>query len=594
MYQKKNIFVAIIGAGPRGLSALESLYAALADHSLESNVQTLLFEETNQLGNGPIYHQQQPDTNWLNVSERGLTIPERKAIQMKPFTIDGFPSYQSWCGFDREQDNGNTPDHFPLRSNMGEYLNLRFQSIAEKLLEHGLLKIVNEKVMQLDYEDALFQLSTATSTYTANEVVLTIGHQGTEMDEQLADWKEKVSYIKNVRLITDIYPVDAWINDIEQHDVIGLRGFGLAMIDAARALTEGLGGSFELLDKLTRKMRYHPSKKCAVYLVPFSLNGLPMTPKPLTLAVDQPFIPSKKDLQEFDNRLIEALHEEEKITNNTFLIEAIICLIASTYLEMPDRAYKHKRSQKQLENLALEWLTDGSTEDPIILSKELPAYKSMSAFVGMATGSEKVSFDYCIGQVWRHCQPTIYKALSFSSLDDEVIAEIVQLDERLKRYSYGPPVDSLMQLLALVEAGTMTLDYINNPDITLTKKGWEFANDGKEILLNTMIETVLDSSKLLKVNTPLVKSLLTESLVKPVHGSLGIATDETAVVELDKEKELIPLAVLGRLAKGTIVGVDAILECFGERSELWARGVVKRLKLDLLIVNSKNNPSQLR
>ena len=577
MNQKKNTVVAIIGAGPRGLSALESLYASLADHSIDSNVQALLFEETDQLGCGPVYDQQQPDSNWLNVSERGLTIPERKVIKMKLFTIDGFSSYQKWCGFDKKEDTGTIPDYFPLRSRMGEYLNLRFQSIAEVLLKHGFLKIVKEKVTKLEFENAIFQIYTESTTYEANEVVLTIGHQPTEMDEQLTAWRDTVKDFDDLKLITNIYPIDIWLNDIKQDDIIGLRGFGLAMIDAARALTEGLGGSFQLLDEITRKMKYYPSKNCAVHLVPFSLNGLPMTPKPLTLSLDKPFIPSDTELQGFNLRLKEALLHKEKITDNTFLIKAIVALIASTYLEMQTKTYKHERTIKELEHLATEWLHDGSTEDPLILSKELSAYKSTTAFVGMATGEEKVSFDYCIGQVWRHCQPTMYKALSFSSLDDKVIADIIQLDERLKRYSYGPPVDSLTQLLALVDEGTMSFDFINDPDIVLTKKGWEFADDGKEIVLNTMIETVLDSPKLLKVNSPLVKSLLSESLVKPVHDTLGIATGVNAIVELDEEKELIPLAVVGRLAKGTIVGVDAILECFGERSELWAKGVVKRL-----------------
>ena len=42
----------------------------------------------------------------------------------------------------------------------------------------------------------------------------------------------------------------------------------------------------------------------------------------------------------------------------------------------------------------------------------------------MAVGAAPVSLDYCIGQVWRHCHPSIYKALSHSGLKDEVLADI--------------------------------------------------------------------------------------------------------------------------------------------------------------------------
>ena len=72
--------VAIIGGGPRGLSALESLYAAHAKKESKQRLKTLLFEKSDQLGNGPVYDLNQPDTNWLNVSERGLSIPERREI----------------------------------------------------------------------------------------------------------------------------------------------------------------------------------------------------------------------------------------------------------------------------------------------------------------------------------------------------------------------------------------------------------------------------------------------------------------------------------------------------------------------------------
>jgi len=34
---------------------------------------------------------------------------------------------------------------------------------------------------------------------------------------------------------------------------------------------------------------------------------------------------------------------------------------------------------------------------------------------------------------------------------------------------------------------------------------------------------------------------------------------------------------LGRLCQGTVLGVDAILECFRLRIEDWAKGVVERL-----------------
>ncbi|RKN78699.1 FAD/NAD(P)-binding protein [Ulvibacterium marinum] len=572
--------VAIIGGGPRGLSALESLHKALANKDFKGKVKTLLFEETDQLGNGPVYHLGQPDTNWLNVSERGLTIPKRESINGSGFAIPSFPSYQTWSGFDERKDVGTIPDKFPLRSELGTYLGERYAAITKDLLMLGKLEVVLAKVTSLDYSDGKFKITTnVKETYSADEVVLTIGHQPTKVDRQLTKWKEKLEADTALQLFTAPYPVEDISKDVKEDDVIALRGFGLAMIDVARALTEGLGGSFELLDKDTRKMSYRPSEKNGVQLVPFSLDGLPMTPKPLHLNLDKPYIPSEAELEAFAERLRNSVRKGGKVSDTRFLIDAITPLIVKKYCSLGDSVYAHTLTEGELEKLVANWLEDGSTEDSLIISKSLPAYQSMTAFVEMATGHSKISLDYCIGQVWRHCQPSMYKELSFTNLDDELIAEIIQLDERLKRYSYGPPVDSLQQLLALVDAGAMTFDFVNNPEITQTAEGWKLERDDKRVIANSMVDSVLDSPKLLEVNSPLVKSLLSDSLVEPVHSALGINTAENALVELGAENNILPLAVLGRLAKGTIIGVDAILECFGERSELWAEGLVERLEL---------------
>ncbi|WP_149276324.1 FAD/NAD(P)-binding protein [Pareuzebyella sediminis] len=575
--EKNTYTVAIIGAGPRGLSALESLYTLAFRSNIEKEIKVILFEQTDQVGNGPVYHRNQPDTNWLNVSQRGLTIPERKAIKNSNFAIPHFPSYHEWSGFDEETDTGSKPDYFTKRSQLGVYLSQRFDTIANKLNEIGLLEIHQEKVVNLDYSTSLFIIETTDNRFVADEVVLTVGHQPTELDEQLTKWKALVEGNSHAILITYPYPVSNIAKNVQANDIIALRGFGLAMVDVTRALTLGLGGSFEILDYDTRKMLYTPSEGMPIYIVPFSLNGLPMTPKPLNLNLDTPFIPSKAELIAFKERLEDAIRGERKNGDGRFLIVAITPLIVKKFLGLGNKGKRHNLLVGEVENVVQTWLEDGSFEHELIISKTLSAYESMQAFVNMATGNTVISLDYCIGQVWRHCQPSIYRALSFTSLPDEIITEIIQLDERLKRYSYGPPVDSMTQMIALVDAGVMTFDFIDDPDIEFNEKGWKFSKNDKNTTARVMVDTVLDSPKLLKVKSPLVKNLLRDSLIEPIHGQLGISTEESALVKLNDRHEIIPLAVLGRLAKGTIIGVDALLECFGERSEKWAEGVLRRI-----------------
>ena len=200
----------------------------------------------------------------------------------------------------------------------------------------------------------------------------------------------------------------------------------------------------------------------------------------------------------------------------------------------------------------------------------LSATEMMRDFVDMATGHGPVSLDFCIGQVWRHCQPSIYEKLSFNACSDSVFAEIIQLDESTKRYSYGPPVEAIQQLLALIEAGILNLDVVDDPEIELTEKGWRLHKPEKSLVTAIMIDSVLDPPQIKAVTSSLVKNMLSDNLIQAVHDKLGILTDENGYL-IPKEDNKVPIALLGRLAKGTVIGVDAILECFSPRVDQWAK-----------------------
>jgi len=571
--------VGIVGAGPRGLSALESLYHALADNNVDLEIRTLLFEEKELPGAGHVYDLNQPDTNWLNVSERGLTIPARKEIRHGAARIPAFPSYHEWAGYNEAEDAGEVPDKFPLRSKLGRYLNDRYISIAATLEEVGVLMVIRGPVVAADYaEDHFTILLEDGSSYQVDEMVLTIGHQPTKNSKQISNWLDYAKDNPTIDLITQPYPIARTLESpvFNANNIVALRGFGLAMIDVMRGLTAGLSGRFDVVNEATREMRYvrggnEPSK-----IIPFSLDGLPMAPKPLNLEIDQWFFPTEEEKKSFGNYLSQ-VSKQGDAEDISFMVDAVTPIVIRVLKQLRSKARPNALKPLELKKVIHSWLADPDYEHELIVSKKDPTKKMLEAFVGMATGSKLVSLDFCIGHVWRHCQPTLYEALSFSNLPETIIAAVVQLDERLKRYSYGPPVDSLQQLLALVRGGIVSLDFVDDPEIETTNDGWKLTKDNDTVVAQIMVNSVLDSPKLLEVNSLLVLNLLHESMIAPIHGDLGIETHENGCVILAEEKEELPLAILGRLAKGTLIGVDAILECFGQRSNLWAEGLVDRL-----------------
>lgn len=571
--------IAIIGCGPRGLSALENLMIALAKAEFKSLPKVIIFEKSSQLGCGSIYNLNQPDTNWLNISERALTIDQRPALDFKHFKIEGFQSYHDWTGKSKDDIINNKHEVFPKRSEIGKYLKARYNSIAKTLEEQDILSVFNTEVIEVENNNPCFTITAKNgNTYNADDVVLTIGHQETKCSQQLKDWLKYAKENSDVNLFLKSYPIENLLAIDYKTEArnVGLRGFGLATIDVVRALTKANGGHFEVVNTETHKMKYHPGES-ELKLIPFSLDGLPMASKPLNSKIDALFTPSASKILSFKSELLQIRDNESYSNGNTFLIEAIATVVAHQYMLLGNHAYQHNFTENALKSIIEAYLKDDSYTHELLLSHDNAPEVIIQAYVDMATATKPISLDYCLGQVWRHCEPTLYAMMSHSKLKDQVIDQVIALDERMKRYAFGPPIESLQQLLALTYQGTLNLNFVNNPEIALKENGWKLQKHNQEIIVDTMINAVLDSPKIEKVIAPIVTNLLSDNLIQAIHSKLGVETKPNGLVISKNKKQTLNLAVLGRLAKGSVVGVDAILECFGPRIKDWANGVVERI-----------------
>lgn len=563
--------IAIIGIGPRGGFALEKLIEQLVSKNAFTKIHFYLFEQTDNYGNGPVYSLQQNPANWINITERVLDLPKRDSIKLDSITIEEFPAYRDWA-FPEGTYSHTHPDTYPPRAKMGTYLSQRFRSLAEPLIKNGMVTFIYKRVDEIQWQNNGQLRVKAAGTETANldEVLLTIGHQPTENDTQIKEWESFARQHKGVFLFKEAYPIENYLDhqEIDDNCTIGIRGFGLAMIDATRAIAQKYG-SFIPIDEEKKSYRYETEHSLQNLIVPFSLEGLPAVPKPLNGAIDSQFKPTEEDLSKF-HRQIADKETQQKATSPDFLLEAFAPIVSEIYLSLPDKIEHGSVQKEDIELATKQWLLDQSYKSALFVPTKQAAIDSMKSFVAMALGDETISLDFCIGQVWRHCQPTIYDALSHNKCNDDVFASIVKIDESTKRYSYGPPVESIQQMIALVEAGVLTLNFVNDPDIKLTENGWELLANNETITASVMIDSVIDSPKVKAVTAPLVRTLLADDIMQAVHSDLGISTDEYGYLQSDDVDKKIPIALLGRLAKGTVIGVDAILECFGKRPVNWA------------------------
>ncbi|SOE21012.1 FAD-NAD(P)-binding [Spirosomataceae bacterium TFI 002] len=561
------IKIGIVGCGPRGLASLEALISKLSSGQISQEFFITIFEPAPFPGAGKVWSPEQSTANWANISLRSLSqLPGREPLKLNDLTIPGFPKFTQWVFQKHGIVNNSKQDLFVKRSMIGEYLNERFKSIFKVLKKEGLACWKRCKVEELKEEKGKIALQIKKGkSVTVDECLLTLGHLKTKPDKQISTWMKHADN-KQIQLFTSPY-LKKLAKKIKRKDIVGIRGFGLGTIDVVRLLTVEKGSKFKKR-KDSFFLEYVPSSKSIETIVPFSLDGLPPSPKPLNELLDLQYEPSELSLIAFQSKVKENLDKGPEAKSTFFLKEAFANIAVDTF------ASKYDISTRELKKLAKQWLVEPTLSHELILDHELDTVEYMKSLVLMASGEKKATLDYCFGQLWRHLQPDMYRLFSHCSLDDKLMTEIIELDEATKRYSFGPPVESILQLIALAEAKVLNLEYVNNPTIDTQDKGWQFNN---AMTCSVMIDSVLSPPKLAETDSKLIKKLMDNDELKLVTSDLGISTSSDGRVESSNEKLSQHLTMLGRNCKGSVMGVDAILECFGPRIDDWAIGFCDRL-----------------
>ncbi len=201
---------------------------------------------------------------------------------------------------------------------------------------------------------------------------------------------------------------------------------------------------------------------------------------------------------------------------------------------------------------------------------------ALTSDIAMARGQKPPSIGYTIGQLWRKWQNDIRAGFNPADLQADTASAIVNFDEGLKRFSYGPPVAAAEEFMILINQGLVRLNVVDDPDIILEPTGWRLADDNDTLLASVMIDAVLPSPDLDTVTDPLVVSCQTQGMMHPVQSGLGAVTAANG--------ELISngtngLCMLGRLTLGSVIAADSLHDCFGQSTHRWANSVFERQKI---------------
>ncbi|BAO55987.1 FAD/NAD(P)-binding protein [Nonlabens marinus] len=565
--------LSIVGFGARGLHALELFYSSLSRKRNNIQSQTIIFETRKNLGTGLAWDPDQTSANCSNIADRAMdTLHGRQEFTVNNVIVPAFPSYLEWLDEVMEVQVDNEKDSYSPRKVTGAYLAQRARSILEPLQIIRMVELCKERITNIQQSGNQFTLtSMAGKKYSCENVLLALGHLPTRMSNLN---KKCLEHAQQSGIRFSNTPCTATAQEI-YHDskTILIKGLGLSMIDVVRMIVKNRGGAFA---QESNSIFLKFMGTTDVQIVPYSLDGLAMVPKPIGKRVDDNFNPINAGKAEMLARL-----KDDIAANKIKTVEDILYPIARIVMKIY-KGFEKTYSGQSIEAetgaaLVVEWFKNPLTKSDHIMDTSMPIVEYMKLTCKMSHGQIAFSLDYTAGQVWREMQIDMYHLFTYGLLPDLLVAEFIQINEQVKRYSFGPPVATILQLIALQEAGVLNLDFHHDPKIKLSENGYEISNLSQSILCDAMVDSVLPRPNMREITDDLMKSILEKPLAEQFAKHLGIRVSDRAQ-HLLNSCPVAGLYTIGRNAKGSIYGVDSILECFNsDRMQPVMDDIINRL-----------------
>ncbi|MEJ6018614.1 FAD/NAD(P)-binding protein [Corynebacterium sp. H113] len=403
-----SLHIGIVGAGPRGLWAVEELAAHARAHRVPIAVDVW---DPAPPGAGSAYSPEQPDYWTLNVSSRIIN--------------SSLGLFDDWR---RARGESEPLSHFPPRALVGQFLAESWQHIGEQAAPFCTVRHVKSRVTSVqrsDNDDSSWVLSSddaPTQEYQREyqEVLLVTGHE--------QNWSGALP--RDSRTV-GAYPPEQ-LRGITEGAVVASRGTALTFIDAALELTEGRGGVFAR--GAAGELEYQRSGREPGTVFPVGRGGRFMEVKP---DPDTPLANYR------DDAALEAACIAVRTCSNIDELTAALADYAATLLSVAGAA--NPRVRDEVANIpaviaGADFRDDESAIEAFRCSRDI------------AVGATSPGARWAVGQAFRQMYPTIVSRVANQNREP-LHEEFYRLARILERVAFGPTSENASKLLALIKSG---------------------------------------------------------------------------------------------------------------------------------------------
>ena len=255
MGKSQSTRVALIGAGPRGTSALERLlanWAAEGRDALPGRTLQIDVVDPYPAGPGHVWQPGQSRLYLMNTQSFYPTvIPEDP--QMAPPLAGG--TFEAWRRDRREDGKGLSADeaaelaslesrHFPSRAIYGRYLSSTLAELLAHLPAGVTVAFHETTAVSVQRRGPGFDVELATGdSIPADAVVLSLGHLGCGLNSEQKSFRQAAERL-GLKYFPPAVPADVDWSGVPGNEPVLVRGMGLNFFDVVGQLTEGRGGKF--------------------------------------------------------------------------------------------------------------------------------------------------------------------------------------------------------------------------------------------------------------------------------------------------------------------------------------------------------------